>query len=282
MTIAPDILVAGATGSTGRATTQSLTARGVPFRPMSRRPPSAEFGVQADLDDARNVRTALEGVRAAYLVTPSTERAEAQQKQFIDLAIEAGVSHLVLLSQLGSAIDSPVRFLRYHAAVEQHALASGIGITALRPNLFMQGLLALAGSVQSTGTLPAPIGEARVSLVDVRDIGDVAALALTSPKPLGAVTLTGGEALTHIELAGHLSSAVGRRIHFEDVTPERFGEMLSGVLPPWQVEGLLEDYAHYARGEAAAISSVVPELLKHPARDFASFAREHAALFRGK
>lgn len=96
---------------------------------MSRRPPSAEFGVQADLDDSRSVRTALKGVRAAYLVTPSTERAEAQQKRFIDLAIEAGVGHLVLLSQLGSAIDSPVRFLRYHAAVELHALASGVGIT---------------------------------------------------------------------------------------------------------------------------------------------------------
>ncbi|MBT2486427.1 MULTISPECIES: NmrA family NAD(P)-binding protein [unclassified Microbacterium] len=228
------------------------------------------------------MRTALEGVRAAYLVTPSTERAEAQQKQFIDIAIEAGVSHLVLLSQLGSAIDSPVRFLRYHAAVEQHALASGIGITALRPNLFMQGMLALAGIVQATGTLPAPIGEARVSLVDVRDIGDIAALALTSSQPLGAVTLTGGEALTHTELAAHLSSAMGRHVHFEDVAPEQFGKMLSGVLPPWQVEGLLEDYAHYARGEAATISTAVPDLMKHPPREFESFAREHAALFRGK
>ncbi|MBT2486428.1 MULTISPECIES: hypothetical protein [unclassified Microbacterium] len=46
MTIAPDILVAGATGSTGRATTDSLTARGIAFRSMSRRPPSVEFGVQ--------------------------------------------------------------------------------------------------------------------------------------------------------------------------------------------------------------------------------------------
>ncbi|UPO78436.1 NmrA family NAD(P)-binding protein [Arthrobacter sp. Helios] len=282
MTISPDILVVGATGSTGRATTDCLTARGIPFRSMSRRSPSVEFGVQADLDDARSVRTALEGVRAAYLVTPSTERAETQQKQFIDIAVAAGVSHLVLLSQLGSVVDSPVRFLRYHAAVEQHALASGIGITALRPNLFMQGMLALAGIVKTTGKLPAPIGEARVSLVDVRDIGDVATLALTSPKPLGAVTLTGGEALTHIELAARLSSATGHQIHFEDVPPERFGKMLSGVLPPWQVKGLLEDYAHYARGEAAAISTAVPDLLKHPARDFATFAREHAALFRRK
>jgi len=43
---------------------------------------------------------------------------------------------------------------------------------------------------------------------------------------------------------------IGDAIRFEDVSPAKFGEMLTGVLPPWQVEGLLEDYAHYARGGA--------------------------------
>lgn len=280
MTDSPDILVTGATGSTGRAVADALTAMGAGFRPMSRRASSAEFAVQADLDDASGVRSALDGVRAAYLVTPSSERAEAQQKRFVDLAAAAGVRHLVLLSQLGSAADSPVRFLRYHAAVERHALDSGIGVTALRPNLFMQGLLAVSGAVRTTGTLPAPIGDARVSVIDVRDIGDVAALALTAAEPLGIRTLTGPEPLTHAELAAQLSEATGQEIRFDDVAPERFGEMLAGVLPPWQVEGLLEDYAHYARGEAAELSPAVPDLLARPARGFADFARERARAFR--
>ncbi|MGO2111048.1 MAG: NmrA family NAD(P)-binding protein [Pseudoclavibacter sp.] len=279
MTTAPDILVTGATGSTGRAVTDALTAQGVAFRPMSRRASSADFAVQADLDDDADVRSALAGVRAAYLVTPSSERAEAQQKQFIDLAVEAGVQHLVLLSQLGSVADSPVRFLRYHAAVEEHAFASGIAVSALRPNLFMQGLLAVASVVRSTGALPAPIGDARVSLIDVRDIGDVAALALTAPEPLGIQTLTGPESLTHAELAAILATATGRRIRFDDVTPEHFRDMLTGALPHWQVEGLLEDYAHYARGEAGEISPVVPDLLARPARSFADFARDFASAF---
>lgn len=280
MTFAPDILVTGATGSTGHATASALTAQGIPFRPMSRKPSSAEFAVRADLDDANSVRAALSGVRAAYLVTPSTAQTEAQQKQFIDLAAEAEVEHVVLLSQIGSVIDSPVRFLRYHAAVEQHALSSGLQVTALRPNLFMQGLLALSGAVRSAQILPAPIGDARVSLVDVRDIGQMAAHALTSPVPLGIQTLTGPESLTHTELAAHLSSAVGHEIRFEDTPPAIFGEMLAEVLPPWQVEGLLEDYAHYARGEAAEVSPTVPDVLGHPARSFEAFANENATVFR--
>ncbi|WP_255371948.1 hypothetical protein [Cellulosimicrobium sp. CUA-896] len=58
--------------------------------------------------------------------------------------------------------------------------------------------------------------------------------------------------------------------------------MLADVLPPWQIEGLLEDYAHYARGEAAELSLVIPELLGHPARSFTAFANEHAAAFRSE
>jgi len=280
MSSTPDILITGATGSTGRATVDALAARGVRFRPMSRSLSSAEFAVQADLDDADSVRAALRGIRAAYLVTPSTERAEAQQKQFIDLAVAAGVRHIVLLSQLGSVVDSPVRFLRYHAAVEDHAFASGLEVTALRPNLFMQGLFAVSSIAKSAGVLPAPIGGARVSLVDVRDIGEMAAHALLSSVPLGIQTLTGPESLTHSDLADHLSSATGDEIRFEDVPPVKFGEMLTGVLPPWQVDGLLEDYAHYARGEAAEVSSAISDVLGRPARSFADFANEHAAAFR--
>lgn len=227
MPTAPDILVTGATGSTGRATADALAAQGVSFRPMSRSASPNEFAVQADFDDVESLRAALRGVRAAYLVTPSTEHAEAQQKRFIDLAVEAGVRHLVLLSQLGS------------------------------------------------------VGDARVSLVDVRDIGEMASRALTASAPMGIQTLTGPEALTHSELAAHLSSATGHVIRFEDTPPAAFGEMLTGILPPWQVEGLLEDYAHYARGEAADISSAVPDALGRPARRFADFAAENAAAFGG-
>ncbi|ABY23289.1 nucleoside-diphosphate-sugar epimerase [Renibacterium salmoninarum ATCC 33209] len=75
------------------------------------------------------------------MVTPSSENAEQQQLRFIDAAIAAGVQHIVLLSQLGADVDSPVRFLRYHAVVEQRLEQLGIGYTFLRPNLFFKACL---------------------------------------------------------------------------------------------------------------------------------------------
>ena len=127
----------------------------------------------------------------------------------------------------------------------------------------------------------APIGDARVSAVDVRDIGEVAAAALTEDGHEGRTcTLTGPAALTHEEMADALSTAVGRPVAFVDTPPETFAAALAGVLPPWQVDGLLEDYAHYRRGEAADVTDVVPRVTGHPARSFADFAVDHAGSFR--
>jgi uncharacterized protein YbjT (DUF2867 family) len=156
------VLVTGATGNTGRAVLDALMGRGAPVRAM--------------------VRT----------------ESEAQQRRFADLAAQAGVGHLVVLSQLAADAHSPVRFLRYHAAVEQHVRDLGIAHTFLRPNLFFQGLLAVAGPISAQGRFYAPIGEARVSAVDVRDIAAVAATTLTEAGHEGATyTLTGPAAITH-------------------------------------------------------------------------------------
>ena len=99
--------------------------------------------------------------------------------RFAERVAASGVRHLVKLSQLAADEASPVRFLRYHAAVERRIRELGIGFTFLRPNLYFQGLLAFQTMIAKEGQFTAPIGEARVSAVDVRDIAAVAAVALT-------------------------------------------------------------------------------------------------------
>jgi uncharacterized protein YbjT (DUF2867 family) len=283
---AAPVLVSGATGNTGRAVVAALAGRGVPVRAMVRKEadrgqvPAGVAVAVADFDDPESIAAALRGTARAYLVTPSSERAEAQQKRFADLAVKAGVGHLVVLSQLAADEQSPVRFLRYHAAVERHVRDLGIGYTFLRPNLFFQGLLAVAGTIAAQGRFYAPIGEARVSAVDVRDIAAVAAAALTEPGHDGATyTLTGPAAITHADMAAALTGALGRDITFTDVPPDAFAGGLQGILPPWQIDGLLEDYAHYRRGEAAAVSPAVADITGRPATSIGQFAHDYAQAF---
>ena len=281
------ILVTGATGSTGGALITDLARRGAGFRALVRKESDVERLAVApasvavgSFDDEQSLTAALDGITHAYLVTPSSGDAEAQQLRFVQQAAAAGVEHLVLLSQLGAVEDSPVRFLRYHAVVERRVRELGLGYTFLRPNLFLQGILAFAPMIASDGRFFAPIGDARVSMIDVHDIGEVAAAALTAPGHDGQTyTLTGPAAITHTEIAEALSAALGRKITFVDASPEQFADALTGVLPPWQVAGTLEDYAHYRRGEAAVVSDAVPAVTGHPARSLQDFATEHAAAF---
>jgi uncharacterized protein YbjT (DUF2867 family) len=282
------ILVTGSTGNTGRAIVDALVERGAPVRAMVRT--EADRGkfragvevVVADFDQPAAVAAALDGAERAYLVTPSSEQAEEQQKRFADLAAKAGIRHLVVLSQLGSEEHSPVRFLRYHAAVEQHVRDLGIGYTFLRPNLYFQGLLMFAGLISAQGQFFAPIGDAAVSAVDVRDIAAVAAAVLTETGHEGATyTLTGPEAITHSQIAAALTAATGRTVRFVDVPPQTFADSIRDLLPRWQVDGLIEDYAHYRRGEAAAISPAVTETTGTVPRSIDQFARDYAAAFAG-
>lgn len=281
------VLVTGATGSTGSALVKLLSQRETPIRVMVRRKAdlsrvdaTPESVIVADFDDSESLTAAVHGIGRVYLVTPSSEKADAQQNRFAEIAAQAGVEQLVKLSQFAADEASPVRFLRWHAAVERRIRELGIGFTFLRPNLYFQGLLAFSRSIATHSRFFAPIGDARVSAVDVRDIAAVAATALTEPGHQGRTyTITGPAAITHGEIAAALSKACGREITFVDAPPEAFAQSLREVLPPWQVDGLLEDYAHYARGEAEIVHSTVADITGHRPRDIDQFARDYAGAF---
>jgi len=237
--------------------------------------------VVADFNDSDAVAKALAGIDRAFLLTNSSEQAEAQQRRFVDVAKRVGVKHIVKLSQWAADANSPVRFLRYHAAVEHHIKESGLSYTFLRPNLFMQGLLVFREPIMTEGKFFAAAGTAKISAIDVRDIAAAAVAALIEDGHEGKTyDLTGPEALSHSEMAAKLSRVLQRQVEYVDVPPEAMKEALLRVgMPRWQADGLVEDYAHYRRGEAATIASGVEDATGVPPRSFESFIRDYAPAF---
>jgi uncharacterized protein YbjT (DUF2867 family) len=282
------ILITGATETVGSEVVKRLSAQGRQARALTRdlrkveadEFPHIEF-VQGDFDDADSLQRACSGVEQAFLLSNSSERAEQQQIGFVEAARKSGVRHIVKLSQLHADVNSPGRFVRYHAAVEAAIEATDLTFTFLRPNLYMQGLLNFAQSIKEKSAFFAAVGEARISAVDVRDLADVAVAALIDSRHKNKIySLTGPEALTFGEMAVGLSQAVGRAISFVDIPPETMREGLDGLdFPAWQADGLLEEFDMYRRGEAAEIESGVTDALGRSPRPFAEFARDYAPLF---
>ncbi|WP_315823827.1 NAD(P)H-binding protein [Paraflavitalea speifideaquila] len=66
--------------------------------------------IEGDFNNAASLDAALQGIDKAFLLTNSSQLAESQQKQFVDAAKAAGVSHIVKLSQWAASARSPYDF----------------------------------------------------------------------------------------------------------------------------------------------------------------------------
>lgn len=75
------------------------------------------------------------------------------------------------------------------------------------------------------------------------------------------------------------SAAVGRTVPFSDAPTEQFTAALQEILPPWRIEGTLDDHAHNRRGDAADVTTAVSDVTGKPPRDFAQFCRHYADRF---
>ena len=282
------ILVTGATGNVGFELVKKLAAGGHRVRAFVRsrsRAQSIAFpGVEFAKGDFTNPATypsALAGVERLFLLIPSSREVEPQQRNFVDMARLNKVKHIVKLSQLGADAHSPARFRRYHGLIENHIRKSGVPYTFLRPNLFMQGLLNFRPTISSQCALYAPAGNAKVSVVDARDIASVAACTLTESGHEGkAYEITGPEPLTHTQMAHQLSYALRKPVRFVDVPLDIMRDMLlSFRMPAWRVDGLLEDYERYCQGDASVVTSAVRHITGNDPISFSQFARDYAPSF---
>lgn len=143
------ILVTGATGTAGRAIVSALSNRNAKVRVLVRDRERARavlgpavLTAVGDLRSPITLHTALQGIGRALLLAPNTPDQLQMETNFIQAAQRARVQHVVKFSGLGADIDSPARISKCHAMVERTLEESGIPFTHLRPNTFMQNILA--------------------------------------------------------------------------------------------------------------------------------------------
>lgn len=247
------ILVIGGRSRTGRELIRLLRASGTPVRALVRTAEPAEDSVDTvygDLAKPATLDRAMDGADKVFLLGPAYHDEAAWYRNAIDAAARAGISLLVASSILGADPASPARFIRHHGQADLHLQASGVPWTILLPNMYMHNVTSLwPPAIGPDGNYYAPAGDARISMIDARDVAAVAARVLTEGGHAGkAYDLTGPQALTTAECCDLLTAHLGRPIRYIPVDDKTARTaMLGAGLQRWMTDALIELYQDYRR-----------------------------------
>lgn len=280
--MAAEILVTGATGNVGREVVASLTVQGIPvaagdFKPIAKRDLVSEL-VEPRLfsfNDPETWTAAFAGVRRMFVLRPP-QIANVQKELFpaLDAATRAGVEHFVFLSIINvEALTSTP-----HYKIEGHLRNLGRDWTFLRSSFFMQNLNTThRDEIRLRNELFLPVGNARTSFIDARDVGAVAALTLSQPGHAGqAYDITGSEALDYDAVAALFSRALGRTIHYRNPSPLRYllRQLRQGKALPFAVVTTWL-YGNTRRGMAERVTGEVERLLGRPPIRLAQYIEDY-------
>jgi uncharacterized protein YbjT (DUF2867 family) len=267
-----NVLVLNGSDTLGREVVRSLTARGAQVTVFD-----------GDLTNAEEVRAAVSNCSAVFLATPSSPDQVACQNIAVDAATDVGAK-VVKLSEWGPAVraDSPVPAARRHWITQQYILKRRIPYTFLQPNRLAQSIVdQYADQVRSAGRLGLPAGYRGVSMVDARDVAEVAACSLLDPAHDGhTYVLTGPSAPTFAEVAQALSEMTGREIGYEDLTEDRFAERAAAAgWAQWEIDNVLETFRLYRDGAGELVTDDVQRVTGRPARTLTDVLQQHRHAF---
>jgi uncharacterized protein YbjT (DUF2867 family) len=273
------ILVVGGRSKIGSALIGELVETGESVRALVRSSEGSDYvpaGVEAatgDLADLDSLRAAVQGAEKVFVLCGPTEQEVELNRNAIDVAKEAGIGLLVRTSIIGADPSSQATFVRDHGEVDAYLKESGVPHAIVRPNLFMQNIPEnTIPSIDPDGNFYMNAGDARLSMVDTRDVGAVAAAVITSPGHEGhTYDVTGPEAISYEDVATKLSATLGRKITYIDAPDDAVRGALDGFgMPPWLAGSLVDLFQDYRRsgtdGYAAQVTDTVQQLTGRPAR----------------
>jgi uncharacterized protein YbjT (DUF2867 family) len=276
------ILVTGAAGKTGKAVVKALAASGARVRALVRRAESgaavkvmgaAEVAIGSFQDSAALARAAA-GARAIYHICPNVSRDELAFACAVVAAAQAqGVARFVYHSVLHPQVEA----MPHHWAkmrVEEMLFASGLALTILQPAAYMQNILGGWRGILEDGVfrVPYPV-ETRLSLLDLADLADAAAVVLMNDGHAGATyELAGTRPLSQAEVAAAIGAALGRDVRAEAETVDAWeARARAAGAGEHERSTLAAMFRYYAQHGLAGNSNALRWLLGRAPHDLTEF-----------
>jgi uncharacterized protein YbjT (DUF2867 family) len=282
------ILVTGATGTIGSLIVQRLADAGADVKALVRQPgklsiPAGVTEVVGDLTDVSSLRAALSSVRTLFLLNAVTPDEVTQALIALNLAREAGIERVVYLSVIHADKYTNVPHFTSKHTVERMIESLDIAATILRPAYFMQNERMVQQVIQNYGVYPMPIGSAGVSMIDTRDIADVAVAELLrrdrarTPLPRVTLDVVGPEALTGASAAKIWSSALGREVTYAGDDVAAFEKQMASFGPAWlayDMRLMMSGIQKLGMQSAQDAVDRVQAILGRPLRTYVDFVKE--------
>lgn len=288
------ILITGAAGKTGKAIIRTLSAKGEWVKAsvfhsqqiQEVRALGATEVLVGDVRDTDFIKRALQDVSLVYHICPNIHPDEITiGNEIIATAAAAGITHFVYHSVLHPQIENMPHHWK-KMRVEESLFASGLPYTILQPAAYMQNILANWDNMIETGVYTIPYAiESRISMVDLDDVAQVAAIVLmdastNGKQPLhnGATyELVGTPAMSQTEVAAVLSQQVGRPVIAKSVSIDTWKcEVRNSGLGDYQVETLAKMFEYYEKYGFWGNSQVLSWLLNRPPTSLDTFVKRVA------
>jgi uncharacterized protein YbjT (DUF2867 family) len=276
------ILVIGGTGHVGSEVVKELQKRKADIRLLVRKEDTATpAGVEkavGDLLDPVSVQRAMEGVDKLYLLNAVLPDELTQGLIAYDLAKKLRLSHVVYHSVFRVEHFKDVPHFASKLAIENALREFDVPFTILRPNYFSQNDATLKEPLTKAGIYPMPLGDVGVSVVDVRDIAEAAAIVLTSGEHSGKTyNLNGPEVVSGPKAASIWGEVLGKKIQYTGHNMDAFEEQMRKKAPSWSafdIRMMFEGYLE--RGFVAEDGDLetLTKILGHAPRRYEDFARE--------
>jgi uncharacterized protein YbjT (DUF2867 family) len=178
------VLAIGGAGHVGSEVVKELLKRNaevdVLVRKEGTKVSEGANAVVGDLLDPVFLEKALDGIDKLYLLNAVTPDELTQALIAYDLARRMKLKHIVYHSVFRGDHFKDVPHFASKFALESALHAFDLPFTIIRPNYFNQNDVGLKDPLTKAGIYPMPLGPVGVSTVDVRDIAEASAIALTA------------------------------------------------------------------------------------------------------
>lgn len=287
----PRVLVTSAAGRTGMAAALELLRLGFPVRAFvhtddARAARLRHAGAQTivgNLFDFRDLRRAMIDVQRAYHCPPWTPNLLHGAMLFALAAEAAKLEVVALMSSWNPHPSHPVVLTREHwIANNVYQWMPSVDLVYVNPGLFAFNYLLGLPMVVNFGMLMAPFGEGLNAPPSNEDIGRLAAAVLADPaRHVGrCYRPTGPTLLSPHDIAGILSTLLGRRVRYSDTPPAMFERAGRAMGYPLYALAWGRRFYEELRNGAFAIGAPTDHyetVCGRPPEDFETIARRYIA-----